>query len=236
MSSNRTGFALAGRPLRAAATLSAAALCLAACASDPASPAHTARNSVELYPLHTELMPDEVALAVHAQGLSPAQVQALTGFAARWRQEGQAAVSVQAPHGAADPALAARAQAQARDLLASLGVPAAAIRLGAYEAADPKAPLLLSMSRRQAAVAACGRAWDDLTSTEDNVVQSNFGCAVSANMAAQIAYPADIAHPRGEDAPDADRRTTVMSLYAAGKTTAAADDSAKSGYVSRAVP
>jgi pilus assembly protein CpaD len=236
MSSNRMRFPLANRTLRAAAALSIAALGLAACASDPASPAHTARNPLELYPLHAELKPDEVALAVHAQGLSPAQVQALTGVAARWRQEGQAAIAVRAPHGGADPALAGRAQAQARDLLASLGVPDAAIRLGVYEAADPKAPLLLSFPRYQAAVAACGRAWDNLTSTEDNAVQSNFGCAVSANMAAQIAYPADIAHPRGVDAPDAGRRTTVMSLYAAGKTTAAADDVAKSGYVSNAVP
>ena len=209
---------------------------LAACASDPASPARTAVNPAALYPLRAQVVPDQVALALHAEGLSPAQVQALTALAARWQQDGGGPIALQAPRGGANPALAARAQADARAVLAGLGVPQAAIQLAVYDAADAKAPLLASYPRYVAEVPACGRAWDDLTATRDNTVQSNFGCAVVANMAAQIAYPADIAHPRTADAPDAERRETVLGKYAAGKLTAAEDDPTKSGSVSRAVP
>ena len=143
---------------------------------------------------------------------------------------------MQAPHGGADPTLAGRAQSDAHTLLLSLGVPEAGVRLTAYETADAKAPLLVSFSRYEAKTIACGRNWDDLSATRDNTVQSNFGCAVAANMAAQIAHPADIAHPRGWDAPNADRREAVLGKYAQGKVTAADDDPAKSGNVSKVAP
>ncbi len=66
----------------------------------------------------------------------------------------------------------------------------------------------------------CGH-WDDLTATGANDSYANFGCAVNANMAAQIARPSDIAHPRAEDAPDSERRLIVLDKYRQGKVTAA---------------
>jgi pilus assembly protein CpaD len=240
MSLNRIWFELWTKTLLVAAAFSLAALCLAACATAPdgagKSPALTAKNPGELYPLQAALKPDELALALHAEGLSSAQVQALTALAARWREDGDDAIAVKAPHGGADPALAVRTQTDVRALLLGLGVPTAAIQTGLYEAADAKAPLLASFSRYQAKRPVCGQNWENLTATRNNVVQSNFGCAVSANMAAQIAHPADIVRPHGEDAPNAERRMTVMGRYVAGKVTSADDDPAKSGAVSRAVP
>jgi pilus assembly protein CpaD len=236
MSSNRIRPEPATKSRLVMAAVSAAALCLAACASDPGSPARTAVNPGALYPVQAEIKADQLALALHAGGLSPAQVQALTVLAARWREEGEDAIVLQAPHGGANPVLAGRAQSDAHTLLLSLGVPEAGVRLAAYDAADPKAPLLVSFPRYAAKTIACGRHWDDLSATRDNTVQSNFGCAVAANMAAQIAHPADIAHPRNWDEPNADRRETVLGKYAAGKVTASDDDPAKSGNVSRAVP
>jgi pilus assembly protein CpaD len=236
MSSNRIWFGLATKSLLVVAAFSLAALCLAACASDPSSPARVAVNPAALYPVQADIKPDQMALAVHAGGLSPAQVQGLTALAARWRDEGEDAIVLQAPHGGADPALAVRAQADAQALLLSLGVPQAGVRLAAYDAADPKAPLLVSFSRYQAKAIACGRQWDDLSATRDNTVQSNFGCAVAANMAAQIAHPADIVHPRNWDEPSADRREAVLGKYAQGKITAADEDSSKSGNVSKVAP
>jgi len=235
MLSNRIWFSLATKSLLVLAAFSLAALCLAACASSPSNPARTAANPVELYPLKAEMKPDQVALALHASGFSPAQVEALTALVQRWREGGDI-ITVQAPRAAADPALAARAQSGARDRLIGLGVPAAAIRLEAYDAPDSGAPLLVSFSRYQGQTLACRNNWDNLTSTRDNNVMSNFGCAVTSNMAAQIANASDIVQPRGTDAPDGERRQTVMGLYAAGKLTASADDPAKSGAVSKAVP
>ena len=236
MSSNRIWFELATKSLLVLAAFSLAALCLAACASDPSSPARTAVNPAALYPLKAEIKPDQLALALHPDGLSPAQVQALTAFAASWREEGEDAIVLQAPRGGADPALAGRAQAAARALLLGLGAPEAGVRLATYESADPKAPLLVSFPRYRAKTIVCGRNWDDLTATRDNTVQSNFGCAVATNMAAQIAHPADIDHPRGWDEPSAERRETVLGKYEAGKITAADEDTSKSGNVSKAVP
>jgi pilus assembly protein CpaD len=236
MSSNRLWFEVATKLVLVLAAFSIAAMCLAACASDPRSPARTALNPASLYPVQAEIKADQLALAVHAGGLSPLQVQTLTTLAERWREEGEDAIVLQAPHGGANPVLAGRAQSDARTLLLSLGVPEADVRLAAYEAADPKAPLLVSFPRYQAKAIACGRQWDDLTATRDNTVQSNFGCAVAANMAVQIAHAADIAHPRGWDAPSAERREGVLGKYAQGKTTAAEDDPAKSGNVSKVAP
>jgi pilus assembly protein CpaD len=204
-------------------TFAAALLCasLAACASDPANPARTAVNPADLYPLQAALTPDRVALALHADGLSPAQAQALTAFAGRWRQDGEDMIRLEAPRGGPNMALAVRGQAEAMSLLVRHGVPSASIQLSLYDSTDPKAPLLVSFTRYVAKAPACGLEWDSLTNTEDNNVQSNFGCAVSANMAAQIAHPADIVHPRAEDAPDAERREVVMDKYAQGKATGA---------------
>jgi pilus assembly protein CpaD len=216
------------RILGAAATLGV--LLLAACASNPKSPAIGARTPTELYPLKAAPAPDQIALGLHAEGLSPAQADALKLLAKRRKENEGGSVTVSAPHGGADPALAAAMQTNARALLLEQGVPADAIKITAYETADAKAPLLISYTFEKADVAACGKKWDDLTHTEDNRVQSNFGCAVSANMAALIANPADIAHPRDEDAPDAQRRQTVLGAYAQGKTTSAqADPNTSSG-------
>ncbi len=236
MSSNRMWFILLNRMLLVAAALSLAAICMAACASDPKSPARTARTATELYPLKAAPTPDKIALALHAGGLSSAQAEALRGLAARRAENEGGSVDLSVPHGAVDEAVAAHVQDSARALLLVDGVPPEAIHMTAYDNADPKAPLLVSYSYVKPQVPACGKAWDDLTHTEDNRVQSNFGCAVSANMMAQIARPADIVHPRAEDAADADRRQTVLTLYKAGKPTAAEDEPNKSGLVSKAVP
>jgi pilus assembly protein CpaD len=209
---------------------------LAACASDPKNPAVTAKNPGELFPMKAEIKPDQLALALHADGLSPTQKQALIGLAARWREDGEDLIRVQAPHGGVDPRLAAHGQESAQAFLVSLGVPYASIQLTAYEVADSQAPLLVSFSRYEAKVTSCGTKWQALTDTEDNNVQSNFGCAISANMMAQIAHPADIAHPRAEDAPDAQRRETVIGKYAEGKDTATIVTGDKSAGVAQVAP
>src|SRR5271170_1914353 len=118
MLSNRIWFSLASKSLLVIAAFSLAALCLAACASSPGNPARIAANPAELYPLRAEIKPDQVALALHATGFSPAQVAALTAMAERWREGGGETITVQAPRAAADPALALRAQTRARDMLA----------------------------------------------------------------------------------------------------------------------
>jgi pilus assembly protein CpaD len=127
-------------------------------------------------------------------------------------------VTVSLPDGAADVAAAGRMDTAIEAALAQLGAP---VTRAAYRSDDAKAPILVSYAYDKADVPACGKHWQDLTKTKDNTVQSNFGCAVTANMAAMIANPADIRAPHAEDPADAERRMTVLGKYEAGKVTGA---------------
>lgn len=201
-------------PLTAAA-LALAALGLAACAS--AGPPVVAVTPGSQYELRAESGADRIALAPHADGLSEAQQQALKALAARRAEVGGGAVMISLPHGPADAAAAGRTADAAQTVLAVAGAP---VQRSTYESDDPKAPLLVSFDYEKAVVPKCGR-WDDLTATGNNDSYVNFGCSVNANMAVQIARPSDIAQPRAEDAPDSERRLTVLEKYRDGKVTAA---------------
>ena len=203
-----------------AAAFTLAALCLTACTSEPKGAAAKAPppiNPGAQFVLTADAATDKIALAPHTDGLSGAQLAALRDLAARRAEVGGGVVNLSLPHGAADAAAAGRTADAAQTVLNVAGV---AVQRSTYESDDPKAPLLVSFDYEKPDIPHCGH-WDDLTKTKDNGVYSNFGCAVTANMAAQIANPADIAHPRGEDAPDAGRRLTVLDKYRQGKPTAA---------------
>jgi len=82
----------------------------------------------------------------------------------------------------------------------------------------------------------CGTEWGNLGRTGDNQSASNFGCAVNANLAAQIADPRDIAGPRAMTPASAGRRTVVFDKYAAGEQTAAPQETlVESARISTAV-
>jgi pilus assembly protein CpaD len=217
--------------------LFASAGLLAGCASGESKLAKQARSPDDLYHLQARDQSDQIMLAVHSGGLSQAQKDALTALAGRWREGGARAIQISAPHGQGDPVAAYKSAQAAREQLIMQGVPADAINQSSYEAAgDPQAPLLVEFTRFDAVVPSCGRSWENLTATQANTVQSNFGCAVTANMAAQIADPADIAGPRPTASADAGRRVTILEGYRKGQITGAAADSKSSGAVSTAVP
>ena len=205
------------RPSLTAAALAIATLGLAACATDPQRAYAPPSTPGAQYALKTELGGDSIALAPHADGLSGAQLQALKALAARRAEVGGGVVTLRLPHGPADSVSAARTADAAQ---AALTVAGALVLRATYDSDDPKAPLLVSFEYDKAVVQHCGH-WDDLTATGANDSYANFGCAVNANMAVQIARPSDIAHPRAEDAPDSERRLIVLDKYRQGKVTAA---------------
>lgn len=206
--------------------LAAPACGLAACATaagDSATPVRpTARYALEARPAL-----QEIALAPRADGLSPAQRAALADMAVR---SGGKPIVVRAPAG--DDPVSARSAFNARAALESMG--AADVRVGSYDA-PPGAPILVGFTGYEAVVPQCGN-WNNLTATRDNAGYSNFGCAITANMAAQIADPADIVSPNPLDPTDAQRRSTVIGKYRAGEVTAADTPDSASGVVSRVVP
>jgi len=209
---------------RALAALSLAALCLGACATEHPG-ARAALTPLDQYRLRAEAVTDRVALAPHPEGLSDAQTQALRTLAAHRADADGGAVTLSLPHGAADAAAVARTADAAQTVLNIAG---ARVLRSTYESDDAKAPLLVSFDYEKAVAPHCGR-WDDLTATGTNDAYANFGCAVTANMAAQIAHPSDIVRPRTEDAPDSGRRLTVLEKYREGKVTAADEPDNKAG-------
>lgn len=224
------------RTLVVAAAFSLAALCLAACISSaPDNPAREAVNPGSLYALKADPATDQIALALHPDGVSPAQAAALHALADRRRDGVGGPLLLSAPR-SADPALVSRMEMGARALLIANGVAETEIAVTVYDAPDAAAPLLVSYAYLKPEIAQCGRKWDELTHTQDNRVQPNFGCAETANMAAMIANPNDIAHPQAEQEPNLQRRLTVLGKYEAGKVTAADEPDAKAGIVSRVAP
>ena len=68
-----------------------------------------------------------------------------------------------------------------------------------------------------------------------NDVQKNFGCATTANMAAQVANPADLMGASDTAPIDAGRRMDVLSKYRQGKVTSSEKDEQAKGSVAQAV-
>lgn len=214
----------------------AALLGLAACATTGAQgPAPATAATQWEDKVKVTAAPDEVLLAVHAEGLSPRQVQALDALLARFTEAEARELVVLAPVGGPQAPAAGRMAAVARAYLIDAGAPRFAVRIDSYPAdGDKDPPLRVGYLRHTAEIPRCG-SWENLSATRNNDAYGNFGCAVTANMAAQVANPADLQGPRREDPADAMRRGVVMEKYRAGQVTASQRDSQSDGAVSRVV-
>lgn len=215
-----------------AATLSA---CATTGADDPGKPEPI--TPTEHFAIDVQSQPQELRLATHGSGLSDNQMRAIEAFAARWLDSQQGEVTLQSPSRAGDPGAAYRTTTGARDALVAAGVAPDKVRIIGYDAAnDPQAPVIIGFTRYTAKGPHCGDSWENLTNTWSNREYANFGCAVTANMAAQIDDPGDLLHPREMTPADAGRRQVVLDHYRKGEVTSSAKDSQADGAVSRAVP
>lgn len=203
------------------ALLTTTALALGACVGGPASlGGEPPLTPTSRYQLQVEPDLDRIALAVHETGLSPAQGDAIQALVARYRSVDAVPLVIEAPAGN-DPVALQRAY-DVKSALAAWGVSPDRIMLVSYAAPDPRAPVVVGYQTVRAVVPRCGTTWGNLGRSGDNQSASNFGCAVTANLAAQIADPRDIQTPRAMTPADAGRRTVVFDNYRAGRQTAAA--------------
>lgn len=218
---------------RLAVILTTVALCAAGCATPTGGKGPAPITPTERYRLTASPRPEQIAFAPHVTGLSDGQRAALWRFYQSWADNGgEAAVTINAPTDGGGPAGAVASGA--RSELERLGVPAPAIQIGGYAAPSPGAPVLIAYDRLQADVPQCARSWTSLTATRNNDTPKTFGCAVTANMAAQIADPRDIRGPRSMESADAGRRSAVLEKYRKGELTGAKVDE-NAGKVSTAV-
>lgn len=195
-------------------------LALSACVGGPASlGGEPPLTPTSRFTLQVEPGLDRIALAVHETGLSANQRAALEALVGRFALEGAPALVIEAPAGG--DAAAAETAWKVKAALEAAGVPGERIQLVGYDAPHPRAPVLAGFETLRAVAPQCGTQWGNLSRTGDNQPSANFGCAVTANLAAQIADPRDIVAPRALAPADAGRRSVVFDAYRSGKQTAA---------------
>jgi len=217
--------------LRTLLATAAATVLLGACAStgsdmEPLTP-------LSRYSLRAEPGLDRIALAVHEDGLSSNQQAALTDLARRYMASGVGSIRIEGPSGE-DPAAARQAWA-VRSALESVGLPADRISVVSYAAPDPRAPILAGFETVRAVIPNCAAEPRAMESRFSNRGSLGLGCAINANMAAQIADPRDIVAHRPVSPADSGRAAVVFDNYRRGEVTSAPQEELVEGRLARAV-
>jgi pilus assembly protein CpaD len=215
------------RTLLLSATALALVFSAAACSTPAGGKGPPPITPTERYSMKAEEHPEQIALAPHADGLSDGQRAALTKYAEGWLADGGGPIAISAPRDGGDPA--ARTAWAVKAKLHAMGVGDEDLRVEGYDADHAGAPVLIVYQRYQAVIPKCNESWTNLAATRKNDTQQNFGCAVTANMAAQIENPRDILHPRATEASDATRRETVLGKYRKGEVTGAKSEDPNAG-------
>ena len=184
---------------------------LAACASgelrSPAAPT----TVLEQFAADVRPAVDEIQLAPNG-GLSAKQEAAVAALAQRWRDAGQGQIVIQAP---ADGLGLDTGRAVYGALLRG-GVEPESIRTATLEG-GADSPVKVGFSGYEAAVPRCADHWTNAVRSGSNYSSSTFGCAITANMAVQVADPRDLAQPEPSVAAESRRRVTQVTSYREGK-------------------
>ena len=143
--------------------------------------------------------------------------ETVLGFLAKYRVESEGVIQISRPVGAANAGTAANAAGEIAELFDLAGVPHGKIVRSTYKVqGDAIAPVRLAYTAVRSTVANCGEWPEDVlakATTHDNRNYHNFGCATQNNLAAQIANPTDLLHPREASPVDAGRRNQIINDY-----------------------
>ena len=133
---------------------------------------------------------------------------------------------VDQPVGTGNERAAAEVMPAIRSILAASGVPPDGIVVRGYHPAGRSlATIHITYPKITAQAGPCGLWPQDIGPSLnrgyfENQPPWNFGCASQRNLAAMVDNPADLVQPRGETPADTTRRTTVVTTYREGKSTA----------------
>jgi len=214
------------------AVLLLAGLAAAGCASG--GDASIPLTPLSRYALQVEPGLDRIALAVHEQGLSSNQHAALRDLATRYGASGAGPVRIESPAGD-DPVAVEQAYA-VRSFLQAAGVPGERIQMAAYAAPDPRSPVLAGFETFRARVPDCSAEARDMGPGRfSNQSSGGFGCAITANMAAQITDPRDILGARAMTPADSGRAAVVFENYRRGQASSTPQEALVDGQISQAV-
>lgn len=179
----------------------------------------------------------KVDTIVSGEKLGDSERSAVKMFAESYQHEGHGKVIISRPSAGPDDVAGLRAAADARSVLLADGVDAANITDGPYDANGARsAPLVITYKTWEARVPGCPDvAHYDISWTGTNAALPSFGCAVAADLAAQIADAGDLVGNHDMDPSDTRRRTIQLTKYRNGEQTGAARNQDASGAISKAV-
>lgn len=220
------------RSIASAVFVLAAGLAVAGCAS-MSGELDAPITPLSRYALQVEPGLDRIALAVHDQGLSSNQHAALRDLAARYGASGSGQVRIESPAGD-DPVAVEQAYA-VRAFLQASGVPGDRIQMAAYNAPDPRAPVLAGFETIRAHIPDCSTEARNMAGRTSNQSSGGFGCAINANIAAQIADPRDILAARPMTPADSGRAAVVFDNYRRGQISSTPQEPLVNGRISGAV-
>jgi pilus assembly protein CpaD len=164
----------------------------------------------------------DVPVGPHGARLGSALGSVVEGFGRSARLAGASGIVMMVPSGSANEAAAYRASHEITAALVRAGFAAHAVEKRPYlaEPVNDAAPIRLSYPRMVAHVPhQCGQWPNQALGDNSNADYWNFGCATQANFAAMVANPTDLVAPPEIGAPDATRRSKVLSKYRKGEKT-----------------
>jgi pilus assembly protein CpaD len=213
----------AARPLLALLAVLVVATSAGGCWKSPRFQApFTLANPNERHPIAVRQGEVTLDLAVYrgATGLNESQKGQLYGYLRDYRSQSAERLLIRAPSGGANETAALRAYDEVRKAMRSAGIDSAAVALEPYFAnGDPAAPLRLSYLQFVAEPPDCPDWSENIGRDPQNMPYPNMGCATQRNLAAMVANPEDLVHPRGETPRPGERRDTVWGKYIAGDVT-----------------
>jgi pilus assembly protein CpaD len=179
----------------------------------------------------------KIGTVVSGEKLGTPERQAVKQFAENYQQEGHGALIISRPSNGPDDVSAMRAAADARAVMLAEGIETTQIAEGTYDGTGARmAPLIISYRTYEASVPNCpDLSQVDFADTYSNSALPSLGCAVSVNLAAMIANPADLVGVQHMDPADLDRRMIVMTKYRNGEKTSSERNTDASGAISSAV-
>ncbi len=210
------------------------AILLGACASMPgrqaAAPAPVLPT--EQYALQTQSTTKSISLRINPNGLSDNQRRALDQVAehASWTSGEPADVAV-ITNGTPAAIVAGR---NIGAYLIGHDVPAENVsQTSAQE--QPADIVTVSLTYYTAKTYDCNRNWENLAATGSNAAYTNYGCALTSNLAAQIADPRDVDRAARATPSDPQRKSAILDKYRQGQVTSAEEDTQAKGTISDAI-
>jgi pilus assembly protein CpaD len=182
----------------------------------------TLANPNERHPIAVRQGEVALDLVVYpgSSGLNESQKGQLYGFLRDYTSQSSDRLLVRAPSGGPNETAAMKAYEQVQKAMRSAGINPRSVALEPYYGnGDPSAPLRLSYLQFVAEPPDCPDWSENIGRDPQNMPWPNMGCATQRNLAAMVANPEDLLHPRGETPRPGERRDVVWGKYVKGNVT-----------------